>query len=86
MNKVTREEWLNNADELFDSAEEYISFTENDIEKPTFKVTISESKYRSGVTVSGLSDGESLTLIHMMAMHGMYVTLEAEEGDASGNN
>lgn len=86
MNKVTREELLNNTEEMFDSAEEYISFTEDDIEKQTFKVTISESKYRNGVTVSGLSDGESLTLIHMMAMHGMYVTLEAEEGDVNGNN
>lgn len=84
MNKVTREEWTNNMEELFNSPEAF--FIEDDYEETTYRVTISESKYRSGVTVCGLSDEESLTLIHMMAIHGMYVTLEAEEGDANGNN
>lgn len=84
MKRVKREEWMNGMEEMFNSPEAFI--IEDDYEEPTFKVTISESKYRSGVTVCGLSDGESLTLIHMMAMHGMYVTLEAEEGDVNGNN
>lgn len=84
MEKITRKELLNNADELFNSPNSYI--IEDPADELTFKVTISESKYRSGVTVCGLSDGESLTLIHMMAMHGMYVTLEVEEGDANGND